>query len=348
MCLCDSSKPVCDNPYFSRYTYLGARFQVQAVLVGQKNGIVPGVVCATLRNRSAVLVDLQHAQATGKSCTALNYTVFSSNTQERIVLVNDSIGRKLITVTQPEIIMNVTLLNCPWGFTLSGAQAKCGCADELRKHYIYSCNITISRPLPLWIGYYHSDNSSEPSVEGVLVHDHCPFDYCKPEQLSIQLNDSDKQCALNHSGLLCGACQPGLSLALGTSRCLKCSNIYFMLLFAFAAAGLALVFVLTLTNMTVLEGTINGLVFYANIIHINQAIFFTNETTGVQRVALKTLSTFISWINLDLGIETCFYNGMDMYAKAWLQFLFPIYSTSGLLSPAIIPPPQLDCSEGML
>ena len=40
---------------------------------------------------------------------------------------------------------------------------------------------------------------------------------------------------------------------------------------------------------------------------------------------IEILSTFISWINLDLGIETCFYNGMDMYAKAWLQFLFPIY-----------------------
>ena len=115
------------------------------------------------------------------------------------------------------------------------------------------------------------------------------------------------------------------SIALGTSRCLKCSNIYLMLLFAFAAAGLALVFVLTLTNMTVSEGTINGLIFYANIIHINQAIFFTNETAGVQRVALNILSTFISWINLDLGIETCFYNGIDMYTKAWLQFLFPIY-----------------------
>ena len=83
VCLCDNSKPVCDNQkYFSRYTYPGARFQVQAVLVGQKIGIVPGVVHATLRNTSAVLVDLQHAQATGKSCTALNYTVFSSNTEK--------------------------------------------------------------------------------------------------------------------------------------------------------------------------------------------------------------------------------------------------------------------------
>ena len=29
--------------------------------------------------------------------------------------------------------------------------------------------------------------------------------------------------------------------------------------------------------------------------------------------------------HLDLGIETCFYDGMDAYVKTWLQFVFPIY-----------------------
>ena len=29
--------------------------------------------------------------------------------------------------------------------------------------------------------------------------------------------------------------------------------------------------------------------------------------------------------NLDLGIETCFYNGMDDYTKMWLQLAFPLY-----------------------
>ena len=30
-------------------------------------------------------------------------------------------------------------------------------------------------------------------------------------------------------------------------------------------------------------------------------------------------------MNLDLGIETCFFDGMDAYTKAWLQFVFPVY-----------------------
>ena len=29
--------------------------------------------------------------------------------------------------------------------------------------------------------------------------------------------------------------------------------------------------------------------------------------------------------NLDFGIETCFYNGLDTYSKTWLQFVFPVY-----------------------
>ena len=37
------------------------------------------------------------------------------------------------------------------------------------------------------------------------------------------------------------------------------------------------------------------------------------------------LSVFIAWINLDFGVETCFYSGMDIYQKTWLQFVFPLY-----------------------
>ncbi len=33
----------------------------------------------------------------------------------------------------------------------------------------------------------------------------------------------------------------------------------------------------------------------------------------------------LSWINLDLGIQVCFYHGMDVYQKTWLQFIFPFY-----------------------
>ena len=42
---------------------------------------------------------------------------------------------------------------------------------------------------------------------------------------------------------------------------------------------------------------------------------------------------FIAWLNLDLGIKTCFFNGLTAYGKTWLQFVFPLYiwSIAGLI-----------------
>ena len=138
----------------------------------------------------------------------------------------------------------------------------------------------------------------------------------------VNISNPDEQCAFSHVGILCGACQPGLSLTLGTSQCLQCSNVYLLLLIPFALAGVALVFLLLKCNLTVSVGTINGLIFYANIVRVNHTIFFPHGDTNL---FTDILSVFISWLNLDLGIETCFFSGMNSYIKTWLQFLFPLY-----------------------
>ena len=89
-------------------------------------------------------------------------------------------------------------------------------------------------------------------------------------------------------------------------------------------AGIVLVFLLTACNLTVTEGTINGLIFYCNIVSSNHSLFFTSALAESQ-VLSNVLQIFVDWINLKLGISTCFYDGMTAYAKAWLQFVFPIY-----------------------
>jgi len=93
---------------------------------------------------------------------------------------------------------------------------------------------------------------------------------------------------------------------------------YISLLIPFAMAGIVLVVFLLALKLTVSVGTINGLIFYANIVAVNQAIFFPSGDNNI-------LTVFIAWVNLDLGIETCFYDGMDAYARTWLQFVFPFY-----------------------
>ena len=76
---------------------------------------------------------------------------------------------------------------------------------------------------------------------------------------------------------------------------------------------------LLVCNMTVSHGTLNGLIFYANIVSIS-------GLTSLQNCSIHpVLSVFIAWVNLDFGVETCFYPGMDTYQKVWLQLAFPLY-----------------------
>lgn len=48
------------------------------------------------------------------------------------------------------------------------------------------------------------------------------------------------------------------------------------------------------------------------------------------------LTVFIAWLNLDFGIVTCFFNGMDAVTKTAMQFIFPLYLCSIALTVTIV------------
>ena len=55
---------------------------------------------------------------------------------------------------------------------------------------------------------------------------------------------------------------------------MKCSNVFVGLLAVFVAAGILLTALLITCNLTISVGTINGLIFYANIVRVNESTFF--------------------------------------------------------------------------
>ena len=67
---------------------------------------------------------------------------------------------------------------------------------------------------------------------------------------------------------------------------------------------------------------INGLIFYANIIWAYQNLLFPQTETNL---AVLFLKTFIVWLNLDFGIESCLLQGLNAFWKTILQYVFPIY-----------------------
>ena len=135
-------------------------------------------------------------------------------------------------------------------------------------------------------------------------------------------NGTDAQCVRHRSGTLCGTCQPGFSLSIGSSHCIKCSEkwpiVLAVILVVSIIAGIGLVILLLALNLTVAVGTLNAIIFYANIVAANSSAFFLSSE-------ITFPSVFISWLNLDIGIDSCFFEGMDTYYKTWLQLAFPAY-----------------------
>ena len=131
----------------------------------------------------------------------------------------------------------------------------------------------------------------------------------------------DFLCLEYRTAMLCGSCQQNYSLKLSSLKCSKCnSNNYLSLLLVFTLAGVALIASLLLLHMTVADGTINGLILYANIFDIIEDTVLLQD-----KLPPNPLTLFLSWLNLDYGIQTCFYTGLDYYSYTWLQFVFPFY-----------------------
>ena len=324
ICLCsESNMPNCDSTSLNKEVFPGEMFKVLAVVTGQRNGTVPGNVFTkfskhTIGHPSLGL--LQDAQKIDSmQCSLLHFEVFSNNSNETLILTAQQAAP--VKYSSPQL--NIVLKSCPLGFALSDSPPyHCKCAPLFVRHHIncYINNQTIQRPAGSWIGSLEQRNIS---VSGsIWFQKRCPFDYCKPYAINVSENNQDEQCNFNRTGILCGACPEGLSVVLGSSKCYPCSNLYLLLLIPFALAGLLLVIFLIVCNLTVSEGTINGLVFYANIVKLNKTIIFQRKYVPV---LTDLLMVFIAWLNLDLGIKTCFYDGMDAYVNTWLQFAFVSY-----------------------
>ena len=302
VCFCDDNNTInCSRTWLKMTAYPGEEISISVTTVGQLNGIVPGILQIYTLSLLATSTEVHNTRA--MNCTTIALKPIYNSYSFR--LFNTSFRKYL----------DISFLGCPFGFELSNKTRSCDCEKLKLISTTITCNAAtkmLTRQGDIWIG-----NISD----CVTVQTPCPFQYCNSAQVSFSLTDPDPQCALNRTGILCGTCKQNLSLALGSNNCIQCPEFsYLALIIPFAAAGFGLVALLMVLNLTVSIGTINGLIFYASIVKMSEStgIFFPNGPIPV-------LSQFIAWLNLDLGIETCFYHGMTAYVKSWLQFAFPLY-----------------------
>ena len=312
----------------------GQSFNVSVTTFGQLYGTTDGAIDAIIVDNSYSTLNelstkqcsneqkgcvriLTHTLCSNESSVTINFTVVTANMNTHRVHINAS--------------LNVSLSTCPFGFALTETPPyRCDCSPvftawPLKSQCDINTEVIQSRVFPVvWVGCEKHAMFKNESVCYISVAHSCNV-YCNNKEHSITITkgnvSDDQQCLPGRTGILCGACKPGLSRILGSfTKCQLCSNKNLpFLLPLFLLSGWLLIIFLTALNMTVSEGTINGLIVYANAIYAYRHL--TPNDSQVNRI----LWSFIAWLNLDVGIEVCFYNGMDSYQLMWLQYGYAFY-----------------------
>ena len=311
VCFCTNQSPAnCQQTMPRLYKFPGRNIYVNVIILDVNLKITAGSISRYLNDTYIDTLQI------GPTCTEISYTA----------TVNPAVNYVLKTFSQSALSSMLTvpfsILPCPIGFTYT--HGICTCSSSITAESV-TCNIDtlqISHKGQLWIGPYNTRitfSADQPNHHNIcLINEQCLL--CNPSNVSFMLNDTDPQCQQHKSGTLCGTCTTGYSLVLGSNECMECTTNYNMaLIILFAFMGIALVVLLIALNLTVSVGTINGLLFTANIIKLYQPVFLGNQ------IPVPFFSQILSWLNLDFGINMCFYNGMDRYVKEWLQFVFPFY-----------------------
>ena len=268
-----------------------------------------------------------HNQNTDGDCTKLDFGVDSDNITEVLIILVGEGPCKDTEKSQARVTLKYQCNNCPIGFERDENinSCHCVCDSQLSKYFTNCSGYLLVRDSNVWVSYINESEDS--SNYQYLIHPYCPYNYCHDSNAMIKINLSqpngaDAQCVSNRAGLICGRCARGFSLSVGSSRCVKCSTLWLLItvgiIVGSVIGGIALVTLLLILNLTVATGTLNGIILYANIVSSNSSTFFPHPVS-------KFATFFISWLNLEAGFDSCFFEGLDAYWKTLLQLVFPSY-----------------------
>uniref|UniRef100_A0A1X7U0P3 Uncharacterized protein n=1 Tax=Amphimedon queenslandica TaxID=400682 RepID=A0A1X7U0P3_AMPQE len=260
------------NPRYKQI-YPGQALKFHIVLVGYDYFGSLNVTDGTLEIRdgltpgSAHTVDHVYARPNpNSSCSLIEYKPNHAPSHVEYVMV-------LATKKSSFIYWHYIVNECPIGFSIDSSQGRsiCACSQSVSRENV-TCDINslnITHNGLLWIGTYHTStpfNANATNPNACIINEDCLL-YCSPNPVTFQLNDTDTQCVDNRGQRMCGSCRERYSLLMGSNKCGHCHNNYMMIAWValFAVMGVLLVVLLIALNLTVSVGTLNGLLFYANI-----------------------------------------------------------------------------------
>ena len=212
-----------------------------------------------------------------RTCTPIDFTIYAlQSTIPKKGILHLSLSQN------SDHCLNFTFADCPIGFSIQSFQT-------IDAHKLFACtcgNFFNNAPMKedFWC------NSMFGKIERInvqswlsVINDRveytklCLPEYCKNTVSEFSPTDRDVLCTHHHSGRACSTCVDGFGKTFGSDFCRKCSNIWLVTILLYGVLGIILVLIIHLLKLTVTMGTINGLIFFCNIISINASLFLTHQ-----------------------------------------------------------------------
>uniref|UniRef100_A0A1X7TDT8 Right handed beta helix domain-containing protein n=1 Tax=Amphimedon queenslandica TaxID=400682 RepID=A0A1X7TDT8_AMPQE len=245
-----------------------------------------------------------------------------------------------------ELGISFILNECPIGFSVNSS-GLCDCSVS-RENVTCDINtLDITHNGLLWIGTYDTStpfNANETNPNACIINEDCLL-YCSPNPVTFQFNDTHTQCVDNRGGRMCGSCTEGYSLLMGSNKCGQCHNNYMMIAWIalFAVMGVLLVVLLIALNLTVSLGTLNGLLFYANIVKSSCSVssgqyYVSDDCSSVTQSPCNPLSVYAR--NVSQYNNTIFY----FIGTSVINFNFTMDSLQNTTLHGLDQSPTIHCS----
>ena len=208
-------------------------------------------------------------------------------------------------------MQNISFKQCNPGFRPQNSQ--CVCASDVLDG--------VSRCKGDGLHFYlRSGYWAGKLADGQFVTYPCPEYYCKRHKRSNLTNEylyvKGEMCADHREGILCGKCEWGYTVLIGSEKCVNdCSDLYLLTLIPYAVVLLGVVMLIMLINLDVFTGYLNAWLYSYQVMPL---------------IAVSEFDPFIVFIiglaNAQLKYGgSCLMKNIDDSDKLALLYVLPTY-----------------------
>ena len=213
--------------------------------------------------------------------------------------------------------LSIELSSCRAGYLFNNTQRPCVCYPH---HDIVHCKEDyVEIKIGYWIGYL---------TEQHYTSSICPNNYCSSEHTETSpgfyslRGKSDDQCSSHRTGVACGKCKSGYTLAYDSPDCIntdKCcvgmTILVIVLTILYWITIVAVVFGLMYFQFQISSGYAYGIIYYYSIVDI----LLVNDVTEEVFHLVSVLSSFAK-LNPQLFGQLCFVEGLSGIDQQFIHY----------------------------